>query len=585
MNSNGKTAPEFDVAILGTGLAGTMLGAILAKRDIKVLCLDAGSHPRFVIGESTIPYTSVMMRIVAERFDIPEIKAMSTFESVRAEITTNGGVKRNFGFVWYDKGKPQSPEQVNQFSIPNILHTENHFFRQDMDSYMLSTAIRYGVHVKQQTRIEDFEIDDDWGVTLKSTKGEEFTAKYLIDASGHASPVAKKLGLRDTPCRFKHQSRSMFTHMIGVKPLDECLGYDVKKASRWHEGTLHHLFPGGWMWVIPFDNHPRATNPLVSIGLNLDPQIHGDKHEGDPQDEFCKFVDQYPEMARQFANARAVRPWISTGRLQYSSNKITGKRWCLTSHAAGFVDALFSRGLTNTLEVINALAPRLIRAIKEDDFNEERFDHVEKLEQGLLEFNDRLVYTAYSSFADFDLWNATFRIWALSAVLGTFVLQRSYVKFLESRNENVLNELENLDNLGFAFPVGGVGYEELLDLVVNEVTSVREQGKDSKAAAAKIFDAIHNASFVPPAFGFDIPDYRDYQPTLGKIAQTMIWSRTKAPPEVGEIVREGLLLFMKKRWSPQETPHFKEEVLGLVEGGPLSDLSWKWFDYKKGRTS
>lgn len=576
-----REKPEFDVAILGTGLAGTMLGSILARQEISAICVDAGSHPRFVIGESTIPYTSVMMRIVAERFDVPEIKTMSTFESVRAQITTNGGVKRNFGFVYHEEGKPQDPESTNQFSIPNILHTENHFFRQDMDAYMLTTAIRYGVNVRQNWRVEDFEIDEDWGVTLKNTKGQTVTAKFLVDASGHASPVAKKFGLRDEPCRFKHHSRALFTHMIDVKPFDECLDYTAKKASRWHEGTLHHLFPGGWMWVIPFDNHPRATNPLCSVGLNLDPRIHGEKPPGDPQDEFDAFVAKYPEMERQFANARAARPWISTNRLQYSSKRVTGKRWCLTAHAAGFLDALFSRGLTNTLEVLNAMAPRLIRAVKEDDFNEERFEHVEKLEQALLAFNDRLVYSAYCAFDDFDLWNAAFRIWAISGVLGTFVLQRAYAKYLESRNESVLEELEQLENVGFAFPVGGVGYEEMLDTMVREVTLVRESGKDPKVAAQVIFQMIHDSSFVPPAFGFDIPDYKDYQPTLKKIMSTMVWSKTKAPPEVGAIVREGLLLFMKKRWSKEETPFLKEEIMGLLEGGPLSGAAWRWFDYQR----
>ena len=23
------------------------------------------------------------------------------------------------------------------------------------------------------------------------------------------------------------------------------------------EGTLHHVFEGGWLWVIPFNNHHR----------------------------------------------------------------------------------------------------------------------------------------------------------------------------------------------------------------------------------------------------------------------------------------------------------------------------------------
>ena len=65
-----KPRPETDVVILGAGLAGTTLAACLARQGARVLILDAASHPRFAIGESTIPYTSMLMRLVAERYDV-----------------------------------------------------------------------------------------------------------------------------------------------------------------------------------------------------------------------------------------------------------------------------------------------------------------------------------------------------------------------------------------------------------------------------------------------------------------------------------------------------------------------------------
>jgi hypothetical protein len=36
----------YDVAILGSGMAGGMLGAVLARNGVKVLLIDAGVHPR-----------------------------------------------------------------------------------------------------------------------------------------------------------------------------------------------------------------------------------------------------------------------------------------------------------------------------------------------------------------------------------------------------------------------------------------------------------------------------------------------------------------------------------------------------------
>ena len=75
--------------------------------------------------------------------------------------------------------------------------------------------------------------------------------------------------------------------MIDVRPFDECLeaGAPRPPLAAWHQGTLHHIFREGWMWVIPFNNHPESTNPVVSVGLQLDPRRRP-KPAGDPLDEF-----------------------------------------------------------------------------------------------------------------------------------------------------------------------------------------------------------------------------------------------------------------------------------------------------------
>lgn len=571
----GPTAPKgqpYDVAILGAGLAGTMLAAVLARHGTRVIVLDAGAHPRFAIGESTIPYTSMMMRLVAERYDVPEIKHLATFESVRQHVTTGCGIKRNFGFVYHREGKPQNPREVNQFAIPKALHTENHFFRQHIDAYMLAVAIRYGATVRQHTRVEDVDIASS-GVTLGTTRGEEIKARYLVDASGHASPLARTFGLREEPTRFQHHSRSLFTHMVGVKPFDEVIasraGYD--HPSPWSQGTLHHLFDGGWMWVIPFNNHARSTNPLCSVGLNFDPRQFP-KPDVDPEQEFRSFVARHPEIAEQFAGARAVRNWVSTDRLQYSSKGLVGDRFCLTSHAAGFVDALFSRGLTNTLEIVNALASRLLDAVADDDFSAERFAYVEELEQSLLNMNDDLVSSAYTSFKDFHLWNATFRIWGLGAVLATFVLQRIYTEFLQTRDPRVFDQLEEAHAARIGLPLpGDHGFKPLLAETVAQTRAVAAGTVDPIVAGDHLFGLLNRAEFAPPAFGFGDPKERYYHATLPKIISTLRWASAPGAAAENGLVRNGLTSFLRGRMRRGEFHPF-EELRTLASRGHTSRL-------------
>ena len=264
---NSAARPDTDVAILGSGLAGSALAAVLARGGARVMLIDAGTHPRFAVGESTIPYTSMLMRLISERYDVPEIKQLTTFENVQANISPSSGIKRNFGFLYHREGQRQRYDEAHQFPIPRITHIENHFFRQDVDAWMMHVAVGYGVELKPRTKIADVDFDDD-GVTLTDERGSTYRARYVVDASGFRSPLATKLGLRDEPTRLRHHSRSLFTHMVDVTPYEQTVPRVSHGApTKWSQGTLHHLFEGGWIWVIPFNNHPRATNPLVSVGL------------------------------------------------------------------------------------------------------------------------------------------------------------------------------------------------------------------------------------------------------------------------------------------------------------------------------
>jgi tetracycline 7-halogenase / FADH2 O2-dependent halogenase len=557
--------PTYDVAILGSGLAGTTLAACLARNGAKVLILDAGTHPRFAIGESTIPYTSMMMRLVSERYGVPEIKWLTTFEAVQAKISTNCGVKRNFGFLYHREGERQDPSETNMFPIPKITHTENHFFRQDTDAWMLAVAVKYGATVKQQTRIDDVEIDDN-GVTVIPERGDPVRVKYVVDASGFRSPLARKFGVREEPSRLRHHSRSLFTHMLGVKPYEATTPKGLhSNPSPWSEGTLHHLFRGGWLWVIPFDNHARATNPLCSVGLNLDPRIHP-VPDCSPEEEFRRFIARFPDVAPQFEGARAVRDWVRTGRLQYSSKQTMGYRWCLTSHAAGFVDALFSRGLSNSMEIIHALGWRLLDAIREDDFSEERFRYVQDLEQGLLDFNDDLVANSYTSFQSFPLWNAWFRVWSLGQILATFEINRAYARFLDSHDPAVLERLER------QAPDGAIpDYKPARELLrtVSELTQAVQNGQlDAETAADKILSELRSADFVPPAFGLADPENHWTDASTTKILRTLGWAKKSAPKEMGDLTYEGLTLFIRKRFDREEF-NLREELKHIVARWPV----------------
>ncbi|MFF0861358.1 NAD(P)/FAD-dependent oxidoreductase [Nonomuraea sp. NPDC003560] len=546
----GKTSGQYDVAILGSGMAGSMLAAVLARNGVEVLLVDQGTHPRFAVGESTIPYTSAMTRIIADRYRVPEIGALASFKGIQRHISRNSGIKQNFGFVYHREGRPQNPEEINQLKIPTALRTESHLYRQDTDAYLFAVAVRHGAHPRPGTRIEEVDIDPDAGVELRAAGGERFRAKYVVDAGGFRSPLADRFDLRENPTRARHHSRSLFTHMIGVRPFDAAPAAALhRQPSPWHNGTLHHVFDGGWLWVIPFDNHPGSTNPLCSVGLTLDPRRFP-QEEPDPQREFDGFLKRFPEIAWQFTDAVATRPWVSTGRLQYSAKRLVGDRFCLTSHAAGFIDALYSRGLTNTLDVVNALAWRLIAAAREDDWSTERFSYVETLQQGLFDVHDDLVYSSFVGFRDYELWNAVYRTWKIGTVLGTLVLENAHTAFLRTGDDGLFRELEQSDHPGSPFPISDQ-FNRFGPLTRELCLAVENGSLSPSAAAAKVFHHIEDADYIPPVFNLGDPANHFFHATPPKMLAAARWGRTQAPPHIGAVIRGAIAGVVRTRLSPR----------------------------------
>lgn len=529
--NNGKESranEPYDVAILGAGMAGGALGAVLARNDVKVLLLDAGTHPRFAVGESTIPYTSSMCKIIAERYQVPEIEPLASFQGLHEKVSPMSGRKSNFGFVYHREGRSQDSEQINQLVIPEWQRTECHLFRQDVDAYLFNVAVRYGADQCQNTRITNIEIDPDTGVVLQSAQGEEFRAKYLVDGSGYRSPVADKFGLRDVPTRARHHSRTLFTHMVGVTPFDDAAAAQShKQPSPWHHGTLHHVFDGGWLWVIPFDNFDGALSTLCSVGLTVDERVFP-KPECTPQEEFEAFLRRFPEIAEQFRAARAVRPWVSTGRLQYSASNTVGDRYTLTSHAAGFIDALYSRGLTNTFEVVNSLAWRLIAASRDGDWSTERFAYIDTLQQGLFDVHDDLVYSSFVGFRHYELWNAVIRVWKTTSILPTMRIENALRAFLETRDEQVFLDLEKTGTPGLPAPVGK-DIRDLLTFTRTTCQAVENGTLMADVAARSLFEYVQRSEFIPAPFELGDPDNRYFEATPQLLEKLGEWGKIRSP--------------------------------------------------------
>lgn len=525
----------YDVAIVGTGLSGTMLGAILAKHGFRTLLLDGAQHPRFAVGESTIGQTLFLLRLLAHRYGVPEIGHLGSLDSVLKNVGSSHGQKSNFGFIMERDGEEPDPRETNMFRLLDVTGNAAHFFRQDSDTYMFNVALRYGCEARQNYRVAKVDFADD-GVTVIGADGSTYQARYIVDASGFRSPLADQLSLREQPSRLKHHARSIFTHMIGVEPADDHLLHEAgdRPPVPWHSGTLHHMFERGWIWVIPFDNHPAATNPLCSVGLQLDERLYPEEPGLSPEDEFWKHANRFPVVARQLANAKSAREWVRTSRMQYSSTRTVGPRWCLMSHAAGFIDPLFSRGLSNTCELINTLAWRLIESLREDDFSMERFTPVERLEQGLLDYNDKLVNASYISFQNYDLWNAVFRIWVTGSAIGSKRFLNALAASKTAGNDQALQELDDSKYPGLWCPTDFSA--ELFEELITTCDAVDDGSLPAQEAADRMLARVRESDWMFPALGLNRPEERFISPTADNMQAVAEWASTHPRKEIRDLL-------------------------------------------------
>jgi len=529
------TKTDYDVIILGTGIGGGLLGSVLARHGVRVLMIDSSKHPRFAVGEATTPDTSFRLKILSAKYDVPEIANLGSFHRLRDNVSPACGVKRSFSFLYQREGLEQNPKETHQYpTLAAPFGPDCHFFRQDTDAYLLSVAVEYGAETKQETRITDFEITADQ-VSVTTHKGRQFTAQYLVDAAGFRSPVADKLGLRGNPEEFfKTNSRSIFTHMVGVKM------YDMVGAARKEyelkyplsQGTLHHVIDGGWFWVIPFNNHREATNPICSVGLTLDRNKYPETGK-DAEEEFFEFVNRYPSMKRQFEGARAVRNWVSTPRLQYCSKQIVGDRYALLAHAGGFIDPLFSPGMNLTASSTDLLARHLLHAIKETgDFSREAFKLVEDRFQYNLKYFDRVVGTAFMSWCDYDLWDAWFRVWVVGVLVATELNANLFMRYLQTGDVKVLD-----DSGSFPYAaVLGAKFEEhakVYDAMYEDIERFERGEIDAKTAADRIRRGFKGLKYIPTHWRWDDATVRTTPTfTLWGMTRMYFWYYFRSPKAI-----------------------------------------------------
>ncbi len=368
----------------------------------------------FAIGESSTPLANLLLEGIADEFDLPFLRPFSkwgTWQREHPEIAC--GLKRGFTFYQHELGRPFSADtalarQLLVGASPEEAVADTHWFRRELDHFFVRQAQALGVDYRDHTALDE-ATEEANGMRLTGTQEGRpvaFIADFVIDASGPRGFLHRALHLPEKEVEDFPATQALFSHFTGVAPLPDhfCPGtppYPPEQAA------VHHLFDGGWVWVL------RFNNGVTSAGVAATDAAAERLRLRDGAAGWKNLLRELPSLAGIFRNARAVEPFVWLPRVAFQSGRVHGRRWVLLPSAAGFVDPLLSTGLALTLLGVQRLGRLLASRSAPDDVSDlEAYASATTLE---FETTACLIKALYASLGDFDRFKDLSRLYFAAA--------------------------------------------------------------------------------------------------------------------------------------------------------------------------
>lgn len=152
-------------------------------------------------------------------------------------------------------------------------------------------------------------------------------ARLVVDASGPRGFLFHALGLRERPLPHFPATQALYTHFADVDRFEQQVpaltaGPATPPPFPLDVAALHHVFPGGWVWVLRFSNGLTSAagvtaEAAAATGLGLAEGAAG----------WERLLARLPSVAAQFRNARAVRSFVHVPRLPFWCGPACGPNW------------------------------------------------------------------------------------------------------------------------------------------------------------------------------------------------------------------------------------------------------------------
>jgi FADH2 O2-dependent halogenase len=439
---------DFDLAIVGSGFGGSLLAMIARRLGRSVVLIERGRHPRFAIGESSTPLANLLLERLALRYDLPQIAPLAkwgTWQKTHPKIDC--GLKRGFTFYHHVAGQPwtATANRTNELLVAASPHDEiadTHWYRPDFDHFLVHQAQEFGVEFLDETSPNGVRISEA-GIQLDAQRGNHaFTlrAQFLVDASGPRGFLHRALNLGEAPFATLHDperraparpvevqharaeqelgapdpaslpaTQAVYSHFEDVRRWDELHKSQESPPYPVDDAAVHHVFDGGWIWVL------RFNNGLTSAGVAATDALADELRFAEGEPAWQRLLERFPSVHEQFFAAKPTLPFVHAPRLSFRSARAAGERWALLPSAAGFVDPLLSTGFPLTLLGVERLA-RLLEEDWQSPRLTKRLQSYETKTLVELDTTGALVGALYANMDQFDAFGALSKLYFAAAM-------------------------------------------------------------------------------------------------------------------------------------------------------------------------
>lgn len=339
---------RYDIVILGGAFSGAAAATLLRRDrpDLSVLVVERQEAFDAKVGEATTEMSGMFLT-----------RRLALWQHLEMEHLPKEGLR-----YWFQNEKVHGHAEASESGAYQRSTVPSFQLRRDvLDEHVLATAVAEGAELLRPARVKEVELGEfDHRVTIERDGAvEEVSCGWVIDATGRANFLGKRLGLIDR--NREHPTAAIWCRWGGVRHIDDLAARGPLSFSRGNVGsrrlaTNHYMGFGYWVWFIPLGNGE------TSIGIVFDTRLIDLDRGTGMAAAYRSFLQAIPSAAELLGDARMREEDLKTySNLAYVTRQYMGNGWALVGDAAAFLDPYYSPGLDHasfsveaTVEIVKA---------------------------------------------------------------------------------------------------------------------------------------------------------------------------------------------------------------------------------------